>query len=200
MRARALIFDMDGTMIDSMSDHRQSWILFCKRHGIALEPDEVMRLTSGQTGEECVRRLIGDSIAEHRLLELVREKGALFRDSFATHFREIGGFCAFAETAAAMGLKLGVGSATERRNIDFAMSRLAMRVPPQAIVGGDDGLPGKPDPSIFLEVAKRLDVAPHECIVFEDVPQGIGAARRAGCGPSRCPARIPRKSLRARTS
>jgi beta-phosphoglucomutase-like phosphatase (HAD superfamily) len=51
---------------------------------------------------------------------------------------------------------------------------------PLATVGGDEGLPGKPEPAIFLEVARRLGVAPEHCIVFEDAPLGIEAARRAG--------------------
>jgi beta-phosphoglucomutase-like phosphatase (HAD superfamily) len=55
-----------------------------------------------------------------------------------------------------------------------------MEPPPQAVVGGDEGLPGKPEPAIFLEAARRLGVPAAECIVFEDAPLGIEAARRAG--------------------
>ena len=51
---------------------------------------------------------------------------------------------------------------------------------PLAVVGGDEGLPGKPEPAIFLEAARRIGVAPAQCIVFEDAPLGIEAARRAG--------------------
>jgi len=52
--------------------------------------------------------------------------------------------------------------------------------PPHAVVGGDEGLPGKPEPAIFLEAARRMGVAAAACIVFEDAPFGIEAARRAG--------------------
>ncbi len=58
---------------------------------------------------------------------------------------------------------------------------LRHRLPPlRAMVGGDEGLPGKPDPAIFLEAARRLGVPPAQCVVFEDAPFGIEAARRAG--------------------
>jgi beta-phosphoglucomutase-like phosphatase (HAD superfamily) len=57
---------------------------------------------------------------------------------------------------------------------------LKMQPDPHAVVGGDEGLAGKPDPAIFLEVARRLGVAPSRCLVFEDAPFGIEAARRAG--------------------
>ena len=62
------------------------------------------------------------------------------------------------------------------------MSHLMMRVTPQTIVGGDEGLPGKPDPAIFLEASMRLATAADACIVFEDAPFGIEAARRDGMG------------------
>jgi beta-phosphoglucomutase-like phosphatase (HAD superfamily) len=55
-----------------------------------------------------------------------------------------------------------------------------MDPPPHAVVGGDEGLPGKPDPAIFLEAARRVGARSAECIVFEDAPLGIEAARRAG--------------------
>jgi beta-phosphoglucomutase-like phosphatase (HAD superfamily) len=95
-------------------------------------------------------------------------------------FREVGGFRAFASYARSLGFKLGVGTAGDQHNIAFALEHLALDEPPQAIVGGDEGLPGKPEPAIFLEVARRLAVAPEHCIVFEDAPLGIEAARRAG--------------------
>ena len=64
-----------------------------------------------------------------------------------------------------------------------AMSHLKMRVTPQTIVGGDEGLPGKPEPAIFLEASRRMAVSASACIVFEDAPFGIEAARMPACGP-----------------
>jgi beta-phosphoglucomutase-like phosphatase (HAD superfamily) len=86
----------------------------------------------------------------------------------------------FAARAHAQGLALGIGTAGDCHNIAFAMQHLAMDPVPRAIVGGDEGLAGKPEPAIFLEVARRLGVAPAHCVVFEDAPFGIEAARRAG--------------------
>jgi beta-phosphoglucomutase-like phosphatase (HAD superfamily) len=60
------------------------------------------------------------------------------------------------------------------------MSRLNMAPAPLAVVGGDQGLPGKPEPAIFLEAARQLGVPAAQCVVFEDAPLGIEAARRAG--------------------
>jgi beta-phosphoglucomutase-like phosphatase (HAD superfamily) len=181
MKTAALIFDMDGTMIDSMPFHRDSWIAFAALHGIGMGIDEMMQRTTGRTGAECMQELFGRPIAHEESLTLVRQKEALYRAAFAPPaFREVAGFRAFASHARAQGLKIGVGTAGDAHNIAFALEHLALGDAPHAIVGGDEGLPGKPEPAIFLEVARRLNVAPEHCVVFEDAPLGIEAARRAG--------------------
>ena len=177
---RALIFDMDGTMIDSMGHHRLSWIEFVRRHGIDIDVDDLMRRTTGRTGAECMNELFGREFSAGESWALIAEKETLYREMFAPVFREVAGFRAFASAAFAQGLAIGVGTAGDRHNIAFAMQHLAMEPAPLHIVGGDEGLPGKPEPAIFLEVARRLNVAPEHCVVFEDAPLGIEAARRAG--------------------
>jgi beta-phosphoglucomutase-like phosphatase (HAD superfamily) len=180
MKTDALIFGMDGTMIDSMPFHRQSWIDFAALHGLTMSVDEMMRRTTGRTGAECMQELFGRPIGRDESLRLVRQKEALYRERFAPLFREVPGFRAFARHAVERGLKFGVGSAGDATNIAFGLERLALHRAPHAIVGGDEGLPGKPEPAIFLEAARRLSVAPEHCVVFEDAPFGIEAARRAG--------------------
>ncbi|WP_310389889.1 HAD family phosphatase [Roseateles sp.] len=177
---RALIFDMDGTMIDSMGHHRLSWIEFARRHALAIEVDELMRRTTGRTGAECMNDLFGRELTQAESWALIAEKEGIYRELFAPVFREVAGFRAFAAAAQAQGLAIGVGTAGDRHNIAFAMQHLAMDPAPRAIVGGDEGLPGKPEPAIFLEAARRLGIAPAHCVVFEDAPFGIEAARRAG--------------------
>jgi beta-phosphoglucomutase-like phosphatase (HAD superfamily) len=180
MSTAALIFDMDGTMIDSMPWHAKSWLEFTRRHGLAIEVGELMRRTTGRTGVECMCELFKTDLDNEEALALVHEKEAIYRELFAPVFAEVGGFTRFAADACDRGLKLAVGTAGDKHNISFVFSRLKMAPPPHAIVGGDEGLPGKPQPDIFLEAARRLGVAPAQCIVFEDAPLGIEAARRAG--------------------
>ena len=180
MTVRALIFDMDGTMIDSMGHHRQSWVAFAERHGVDIEIGELMRRTTGRTGAECMDELFGRPIPRDEAWELVQHKEQLYRDLFAPEFREVAGFRAFYAEALARGLRLGVGTAGDAVNIAFALGHLGLAELPHALVGGDEGLAGKPEPAIFLEVARRMGVAPAHCVVFEDAPLGIEAARRAG--------------------
>ena len=176
----ALIFDMDGTMVDSMPWHAQSWMAFAHRHGIDIEVGELLRRTTGRTGPECMAQLFGRPLEPEQAWAYVREKEALYRDLFAPRFREVPGLARFTREAAGRGLRIGVGTAGDRENIDFVMSRLALDPAPAAIVGGDEGLPGKPEPAIFLEASRRIGAPAQACIVFEDAPLGIEAARRAG--------------------
>jgi HAD superfamily hydrolase (TIGR01509 family) len=177
---RALLFDMDGTMVDSMPAHARSWEAFTQRHGIDMPIAQVLEKTTGRTGVECIRVLMGEHVPDDEALALVGEKESLYREFFATDFREVPGFRAFAAQAVARGLRLAVATAGDRDNIAFTLRRLMLATPPDAIVGGDEGIAGKPAPDLFLEAARRVTSTPAECIVFEDAPFGIEAARRAG--------------------
>ncbi len=180
MRVQGLIFDMDGTMIDSMPYHAQSWIAFARNHRLDIDVAELLRQTTGRTGAECMHVLFNRPMDPQESWDLIHQKEQIYRDLFAPVFAEVAGFKAFSALAHARGLRIGVGTAGDRHNIAFAMGHLKMDPAPHAMVGGDEGLPGKPEPAIFLEAARRIGADPRACIVFEDAPFGIEAARRAG--------------------
>ncbi len=180
MKVEALIFDMDGTMIDSMPTHAQSWVAFTKTHDLDIPLDEVMRRTTGRTAIECMRELFGPELDQAQCLLLSEQKEELYRELFAPVFTEVAGFTQFESRARSRGLKVGVGTAGDRHNIAFVLSHLRLPQAPHAIVGGDEGLPGKPEPAIFMEAARRMNKDAKHCIVFEDSPFGIESARRAG--------------------
>ena len=180
METRALIFDMDGTMIDSMPAHAQSWVTFTRQHGLEIDLDDLMQRTTGRTGAECMRELFQRELSNEEAWELIHHKEIIYRELFGPVFAEVAGFKTFAEQTLARGLKVGVGTAGDKHNIAFAFGHLKLPTPPHAVVGGDEGLLGKPEPAIFLEVAKRMNTRASDCIVFEDAPFGIEAARRAG--------------------
>ena len=179
-RVEALIFDMDGTMIDSMPWHAKAWVEFALRRGMTVDVPDLMRRTTGRNAFECACELMGREVSVQEADAITHEKESIYREMFGAAFTEVAGFRAFAAQATARGLKVAVGTAGDRHNIEFVMSRLQMNPLPLAIVGGDEGLPGKPQPAIFLEAARRIGVAPERCIVFEDAPFGIEAARRGG--------------------
>ena len=178
---KAVIFDMDGTMIDSMPHHASTWMDFAQKHGVVMDIDDLMRRTTGRTGLECVRIVLNQpDLDEAQAWALMHAKEQLYRDIFGPIFKEVTGFTPFYAATRARGLKVAVGTAGDIHNVEFALGHLHMNPPPDAIARGDEGLTGKPTPAIFLAAAQRVGIAPEHCIVFEDAPFGIEAARRAG--------------------
>ena len=178
-----LIFDMDGTIIDSMPVHRSSWAQFAAHHGLSEQAEELERATSGRTGVEGMRALFGAELPLELAQAYVHEKEALYREQFGAQFRWVDGFERFAMWARTLGLRCGLGTAGDRHNVRFCLERLPKPDLDglfEVCVGGDEGMPGKPDPAIFLAVAQRMGVAPADCLVFEDSPAGIAAAGHAG--------------------
>lgn len=180
MTTTALIFDMDGTMVDSMPAHARAWDVFRQRHHIDLGVDEILRRTTGRNGAECIREIMGHGIPDAEAWKLIGEKEAIYRDIFGREFREVAGFRAFVAQARERTLKIAVATAGDEQNLGFVLQHLKLGLPPEAAVRGDEGLPGKPRPDIFLAAARKLGEAASDCLVFEDAPFGIEAAGRAG--------------------
>ena len=175
----AFIFDIDGTIIDSMPYHERSWPVMFERHGIEDRLD-LIHQSAGRTGVELMRDILGADLPEERARALVDEKEIIYRDMFREAFREVPGFTTFARAAKSSGLRVALGTAGNPENIAFAIGGLDMHDFFDAAVGAADVERGKPAPDIFLEAARQMNVAPERCIVFEDAPLGIEAAKRAG--------------------
>lgn len=178
--ARAFIFDMDGTIVDNMAYHTRSWIAFFEQRGMAIDADEFFRSTAGRQGKEIIRTHLGEHLADAEVKTLNLEKEGLYRQLYGPHRRTVAGFDALIARAQAAGVKLAVATAAPVGNIEFTLDGLDLRRHFDAVVGAADVAHGKPHPDGFLLAAERLCVAPADCIVFEDAPLGVQAARNAG--------------------
>ena len=177
---RALIFDMDGTIVDNMAFHTQSWITFFERRGRAIDADGFFRATAGRQGGEIIRAHLGPDLLDEEVATLNHEKEAVYRELYAPHRRAVAGFEDLIADAKSQGIALAVGTAAPPANVEFTLDGLGLRRHFDAIVGAVDVARGKPHPDVFLEAARRCGAAAHDCIVFEDAPLGVEAARRAG--------------------
>ncbi|WP_312517241.1 HAD family phosphatase [Massilia sp.] len=179
--SRALIFDMDGTIVDNMSFHTQAWIAFFERRGKTIDPDQFFRDTAGRQGKEIIRHYVGEELSDDEVMALTHEKEVLYREMYGPHRRTIEGFDAFIETARARGWKLAVATSASPGSARFVLDEMGLRERFDEVVIGTIDVPrGKPHPDVFLKAADRCGVMPAQSIVFEDAPLGVEAARRAG--------------------
>ena len=180
MTRRAFIFDMDGTIVDNMAFHTDSWITFFQRRGKDIDADEFFRTTAGRQGQEIIRSHLGEHLENDEIVTLNEEKEAVYRELYEPHRKTVTGFDDLIEQAKLRGVALAVATAAPNANIAFTLDGLDLRRHFDTVVGAADVPRGKPHPDVFLLAAERCGVAPEHCIVFEDAPLGVEAARRAG--------------------
>ncbi len=180
MTKRAFIFDMDGTIVDNMAFHTKSWIAFFERHKMEVDPDEFFLATAGRQGVEIMRNYMGADLSDADNIRLNAEKEAVYRELYEPHLKAIDGFDDLIANAGAQSVALAVATSAPDENIVFTLDGLDLRRHFHAVVGATDVKRGKPEPDVFLMAAERCGVAPENCIVFEDAPLGVEAARRAG--------------------
>jgi beta-phosphoglucomutase len=184
----ALLFDLDGTLIDSMPIHHEAWRQWFARHALPFDDAGFFAATAGRTNDEILRELM-PGLAPAARQALAEEKEALYRAEAARSLQLVAGADAALTLARAAGLRLAICTASPLGNLQVAFDRFGLddRVdtitsPADRAFGGgpEERLRGKPHPDIFVEAARRLGVPAAACVVFEDAPLGIEAARRAG--------------------
>jgi beta-phosphoglucomutase len=175
----AVIFDLDGVLVDSYRAHFASWRQLYGELGIDYS-EEAFAADFGRTSRDILRRTLGDDLTEERIHALDSRKEALFRDILRESFPAMDGAVELIGALAADGFLLAVGSSGPPENIALALDKLGHAEKFAAIVTGQDVSRGKPDPQVFQLAAERLGVPPTLCAVVEDAVHGVKAARRAG--------------------
>jgi beta-phosphoglucomutase len=178
---QAVIFDMDGVLVDSYRAHFESWRTLAGEHGLRLTEPQ-FRETFGRTSRDIIRRFWGERVGNdpRRIAGLDDRKEALYREIVSVDFPAMDGAVELIDALHDAGVAIGVGSSGPPENIDLAIERLGRRDRIGAVVTGLEVTRGKPDPQVFLLAAERLGRDPAGCVVVEDAPDGILAAQRAG--------------------
>lgn len=175
---RALLFDMDGTIVDNMDVHTTTWLELLARHGVQTSPEEFFSRTAGMVSHQIFRIYFGERLSDEEIDRYGAEKEALYRERYAPHVAPVSGLTDLLMAAKASGVKTGLATSAPPENIDFILGRTGLHF--DTVVGAADITHGKPHPEIYLRCAERLGVAPEECLVFEDAPMGVEAGVRAG--------------------
>ena len=179
MKLPALVFDMDGVIVDSTGVHTEAWRRYLEGHGIAAS--DIGSRMLGKHNADIVRDLFGtadltmETVAGHG-----REKEKLYRDMIGPDLPGllVRGVLEFMQRHS--DLPLAVASNAEPENVAFVLERAGIRELFSVVVDGHEVKRPKPDPEIYLTAAAKLGVLAQDCVVFEDSHTGIAAAKGAG--------------------
>jgi HAD superfamily hydrolase (TIGR01509 family) len=126
-------------------------------------------------------RIFGnDRFSDEEMERLSMEKEKRYQAAYKPDLRLIPGLDSFLAKIEAHNIKMAIGSAAIPFNIDFVLDNLDIRHYFEVVISADDVMNSKPDPETFLSCASLLNIAPSDCIVFEDAPKGVESARNAG--------------------
>jgi HAD superfamily hydrolase (TIGR01509 family) len=174
----ALIFDLDGVIVDSMPVHTAAWIRYLD--GLGLPSAEIERTMHGRRNDEIVTAVIGAKLSAEEVYAHGAAKEALFRDMIGAELvdRLVPGVVEFLQVY--RGVPLGLASNAEPANINFVLDAAGLRGIFQVVVDGMQVERPKPFPDVYTKAAGSLGIETRNCIVFEDSPAGVAAARAAG--------------------
>jgi beta-phosphoglucomutase family hydrolase len=176
---RALIFDMDGTIVDNMRYHEDAWEHLHKTHGLPFDRASFFHHTAGMAVREIVGPLFPEA-SEDEIAALGKEKELFYQEIYRPHVAAMPGLLDLMARADAAGVAMAVASAAPPGNIALVLDTLGLRSRFATVIAPSQGFRGKPHPDLFLGAAERMGVPPESCLVFEDAPNGIEAAQRAG--------------------
>jgi len=177
----AVLFDVDGVLVDSYAAHREAWRAMAAAEGLPPFEEADFRRLFGTLSKPMMESLWGAGrYTDAQLAVLNDRREAAYREIVAADFPAMPGACELLAALHADDFGLAVGSSGPPENVGLVLDRLGVRPLFGAVVTGRDVRRGKPDPEVFLTAAARLGVAPECCAVVEDAPPGVAAANRAG--------------------
>ena len=177
---RAVIFDIDGTIVDNMHLHAEAFARFAERHGLPPLTQEDRARLDGRRNSEIFPILFKREVPRAEWQAYEHEKEGLYRELSKGRLLPMKGLRQLIDRLAADRIPMALATSAPQPNVAHTLAELGLDDAFPIVVRGDEVARGKPAPDVFIEAARRLGVAPNECLVFEDAPMGIEAAQAAG--------------------
>jgi beta-phosphoglucomutase len=176
---KGVIWDLDGVLVDTTEAHYHAWAAALSARKIPFDRSRFDRVF-GMNNVDTLTELLGRTPSQEELAGIAERKEHIFRQHAGELVRPMPGASRLLDELDRAGWLQGVASSAPQENIDLLVDAFGIRRYFAAILSGD-GLPaGKPDPQLFLQAARALQLPSERCVVVEDAPAGVEAAHRAG--------------------
>lgn len=180
MKKFAVLFDMDGVIVDTNPAHKVAILEFCKTYNKQLTDEELAKHIWGRTNKEWIRYLFPDASVD-QLKAYADEKELLFRKIYEPDIKLLNGLNELLELLEDNNIPKAIGTSAPRENVDFVFKHTGIEKYFTTVLDESYVTVGKPNPEIYLKVANALKFDPADCIVIEDSFAGVEAGKRAGC-------------------
>lgn len=176
----AVLFDMDGVIVDNMPLHRRVWAEWAAAKGYPVE-EAKLREFDGRRAVEIIPMIFGPGLSEAFTQVLSDEREQAYRQTVETvELTPVPGVHEYLAALGALGVPRVLATSALMVNVELVLGRLGLADAFEAIVSAADVSRGKPDPEIYLTAAARAGAAPEACLVVEDALPGVKAAKAAG--------------------
>jgi beta-phosphoglucomutase family hydrolase len=176
---RAVIWDMDGVIVDTVMYHCRAWQHILEKRGISITEEEY-RNFFGQRNDTIIRRKIGERISDDELNNIAVEKEEYYYKLLKGNLKPLPGAMELIKSLPSHGFCSAIASSAPKETIERVLTALDIWRYFEVDVAGREVDEGKPSPQIYLLAAEKLGVKPSDCIVIEDALAGVEGARRAG--------------------
>lgn len=176
----AVIFDMDGVIVNNNKYHKKAWKEFCLRHKFSLTDDEFKKYIYGRINKDILNFLYKRPLTSDETEMFSQEKEDIYREIYKPVIKLSDGLLNLLVELKPNGVKTAVATSAPKSNIEFVFDNTGIRDFFEIVIDESSINSGKPDPEIYLKASDLLNIVPGNCIVFEDSVSGINSAKKAG--------------------